>query len=87
VQNAVKHSHADQIEINLAKDKEDIVLRIADNGVGIDEKHVSGTGMGIRIMTYRAGLIGATFDESLYAARSLRAGAEGTSTSGNARTK
>lgn len=60
VQNALKHSQADHIEIHLEKDNGDIVLRVLDNGVGIDDKHVSSAGMGLRIMAYRAGLIGAT---------------------------
>ncbi|MCA9266231.1 MAG: PAS domain S-box protein [Planctomycetales bacterium] len=60
VNNALKHSHADQIEIVLASDAAALTLEVRDNGLGIRNKRQSSQGMGLRIMQYRAGLIGGT---------------------------
>lgn len=60
VTNAVKHGRANQIEISLSGVNDNITLKVLDNGIGIDDKGGFGPGMGLRIMQYRAGLIGAT---------------------------
>jgi len=60
VNNAVKHSGADRIEVSLERADGNIHLQVLDNGTGITEKRMEGAGMGLRIMQYRAGLIGAT---------------------------
>ncbi|MBI2478885.1 MAG: PAS domain S-box protein, partial [Planctomycetia bacterium] len=60
INNAIKHGGAKRIEMSLAGDEESIVLTVLDNGIGIDVQRESGPGMGLRIMDYRAGLIGAT---------------------------
>jgi PAS domain S-box-containing protein len=59
VNNAIKHSRGDRIEISLTELPGVVVLNVLDNGRGIDEKR-HGPGMGLRIMAYRAELIGAT---------------------------
>jgi two-component system, NarL family, sensor histidine kinase NreB len=56
VSNAVKHSGATKIEIELTRSENQIHLTITDNGRGL--KPASETGMGLRIMTYRATLLG-----------------------------
>ncbi len=65
VTNALKHGSADQIEITLAKDRELLTLNISDNGIGIEQQPAALpaespllNGMGLRIMGYRAALIG-----------------------------
>ena len=59
VANAIKHSHADRIEISLSQDATNLILSIRDNGVGIPD-HVSGqrTGMGLLTMSHRARMMG-----------------------------
>jgi PAS domain S-box-containing protein len=63
VHNAVKHAGAKQITIRLAAVNGDNVLSVMDDGIGLP----SGTanepkGMGLRIMQYRARMIGGTLD-------------------------
>jgi len=66
VNNALKHSQADDICISLRQDDDRIVLEVSDNGVGIEDEdsRVASTrksrGMGLRTMRYRAGMIGGT---------------------------
>ena len=66
VNNALRHSGADQICIALRQNDDQIVLEVSDNGVGIDvaEDGVVAArkdrGMGLRTMQYRAGMIGGT---------------------------
>jgi PAS domain S-box-containing protein len=64
VHNAVKHASATSIEIALERGAEGLTLSVCDDGRGFDE--VSGNasdpaGVGLRIMRYRAQLIGADF--------------------------
>jgi two-component system CheB/CheR fusion protein len=59
VTNALRHSQPDSIQISLNKTDDLITLRIIDNGIGIDESRDKVSGMGLRIMAYRAGVIGA----------------------------
>lgn len=68
VGNAIKHAQAKRIEVRLATDAGKIVLEVRDDGLGIpaDPRR---TGMGLRTMNYRAGMIGATL-----AVRKLPAG-------------
>jgi len=62
VQNAIRHGNSDQISITLDTEgnNENICLSIRDNGIGM-ESTIDANGMGIRIMTYRAKLVGASF--------------------------
>jgi len=58
VTNAVKHGKASQITISLQAKDETGVLRITDNGCGLPEARSDNRGMGLRIMPYRADMIG-----------------------------
>lgn len=66
VNNALRHSRADQICISLSRDNGEIILCVSDNGIGFDTESIrpgySGgpQGFGLRIMNYRAGMIGGT---------------------------
>ncbi len=61
VSNAVKHGKATEISIHLKGDPGWIYLGISDNGVGFPiEKMSQSTGMGLRTMKFRAGMIGGT---------------------------
>jgi PAS domain S-box-containing protein len=59
VGNAIKHSHADHIEISLSSRAGRIVLLIHDNGIGIpDHSPGRGTGLGLLTMAHRARMLG-----------------------------
>jgi len=61
VGNAIKHGHAQNILIRLDAHKGGKRLRIIDDGIGRPPFSADGKGMGMRIMSYRADRIGATF--------------------------
>lgn len=58
VSNAVKHGRAKQIDISLSVLGNDLQLRVRDNGSGMGASTAKSTGMGLKIMRYRAGVIG-----------------------------
>jgi signal transduction histidine kinase len=58
VHNAVKHAKADRLSISLRREGELVVLRVGDNGVGMQQP-MAASGMGLKIMKHRADLIGA----------------------------
>ena len=58
VSNAIKHGKAKTVLVRLATVAEQVVLTIGDNGPGFRELPPRQTGMGLRIMHYRAGIIG-----------------------------
>jgi signal transduction histidine kinase len=57
VYNAARHSQADSIELQVKVTGTDIDLLVSDNGKGFDPSRV-GRGMGLRIMRFRAQMIG-----------------------------
>jgi PAS domain S-box-containing protein len=58
VSNALKHGHAHMVEIMLTTSKAGTALLIVDDGRGFNQQHRSHNGMGIRIMRYRAAMLG-----------------------------
>jgi PAS domain S-box-containing protein len=60
VANAAKHGKATQVNIELRRQGNRLVLSIADNGSGLPPTPLNRNGMGLRIMHYRAGMIGGT---------------------------
>jgi PAS domain S-box-containing protein len=62
VLNAAKHSRSDNISISLTRANDRFILAIRDDGSGFELSDHSFKGMGIRIMRYRARVIGATLD-------------------------
>jgi PAS domain S-box-containing protein len=58
VSNAVKHGRATLVTIMLARRREDVVLRIKNNGAPLRLNGVSRNRLGLRIMNYRAHTIG-----------------------------
>jgi PAS domain S-box-containing protein len=60
--NAVRHGKARNAWITVSKTAERHRLVVRDNGAGFDPGQQSASGMGIRIMRYRAKVIGATLD-------------------------
>jgi signal transduction histidine kinase len=60
VSNATKHAQPRQLRIALLEDGGRMSLSVSDDGVGLPERLPQDKGMGLRIMNYRANLIGAT---------------------------
>ncbi|WP_455380451.1 sensor histidine kinase, partial [Acidihalobacter prosperus] len=60
VNNALKHSSADKIDILYEYDGNNLKLSVADNGVGMEFSNTRKSGVGLMIMHYRADIIGAT---------------------------
>ena len=60
VTNAVRHGQARHIALRLTRNGIQGELSIQDDGVGLPVGHPAGSGLGLRIMRYRANLIGGT---------------------------
>lgn len=55
--NAVTHSDATEIEVNLLREDQNIIVIVRDNGKGIPKNIQKRHGMGLNIMKYRASVI------------------------------
>ena len=62
VNNALKHGRAETIRISLANPAGQLELKVDDTGRGFPLAAGTGNGMGLRVMRYRAELIGAALD-------------------------
>ena len=62
VANAVRHGQARRVVIALRGDGAEVTLEVRDDGVGIGDESRDGGGMGLKILRYRAGLLGATLE-------------------------
>jgi PAS domain S-box-containing protein len=60
ISNAIRHGRAQRIEIGLSATRHHVILSVRDDGLGIVDNEASRKGMGLRIMNYRAGMIGAS---------------------------
>ena len=58
INNAIKHGKAKRILIGLKTNRDNIILGVQDNGVGLPVKLPAKTGFGLRIMDYRAATLG-----------------------------
>ena len=59
IHNAIRHGEARQITIRLSEQDGEVCLTILDNGRGCAGTSQESPGMGLRVMGYRASLIGA----------------------------
>jgi signal transduction histidine kinase len=62
VTNAARHGQATVVEILLALNSGRFLLKVTDNGCGMRDSSGSGPGIGLKIMAYRANLIGAKLE-------------------------
>jgi signal transduction histidine kinase len=62
VNNAARHARASHLEMALVQTPDALSLTVRDDGVGLPAERSSNGGMGLRIMRYRAELIGGTLD-------------------------
>jgi two-component system, LuxR family, sensor kinase FixL len=58
--NAVKHGKSKNIYMELRAEPGQLQLRVTDDGIGFPEKISGSTGMGLRIMQSRIGMVGGT---------------------------
>lgn len=61
IQNAVKHSGAEKIDITVSNTPSSLIVSIVDNGKGFDENHVTSS-LGIKNMKHRTQLLGGTIE-------------------------
>ena len=60
--NAARHGHATLVDVTLAATHDTFSLHVTDDGHGFVRSAATSTGMGLKIMRYRADMIGAKFD-------------------------
>ncbi len=58
VRNAVRHGQARTIRLHLTTTRAKVSLSITDDGIGLPEQAMDATGMGLKIMRYRARMLG-----------------------------
>jgi len=62
VSNAIRHGQARNVIISLDSVRNNLLLAVTDDGQGMSATSAKNTGMGLRIMKYRAGIIGGIFE-------------------------
>ena len=62
INNAVKHGGARAVTVTLQSDDCNVRLSVSDDGIGLPMDAGSGAGMGLKIMDYRARLMGGVID-------------------------
>lgn len=62
ITNAVRHGKANEIRVALLSDERIVKLEIRDDGVGMPDTPISGGGLGLRNMRFRANQLGGTLD-------------------------
>lgn len=62
VTNALRHGSPEHIEVHLSREKDKVVLTVKDNGSGIQDLNKQKSGMGLKIMNYRANMISASLE-------------------------
>ena len=72
VTNAVRHGKARHVNICLDSADNETVLTVTDDGSGLPENARNNQGMGLRIMAYRASMIGAVFNIERLPSRGTR---------------
>ncbi len=59
--NIMKHAKATEVSVNVDYEDGKVVVKVADNGCGIDKTKLKNSGLGLNSMQYRANQIGADF--------------------------
>jgi signal transduction histidine kinase len=60
--NAVRHARASRVAVRVETRPDTLHLEIEDDGIGLGELDSEGAGMGLKIMRYRAGMLGARIE-------------------------
>jgi len=56
--NAIRHGRVTQVTIDLVTAESTLTLSVQDNGRGFDERNATNNGMGMKLMRYRAQMLG-----------------------------
>jgi len=64
VMNAIKHADAAHVNIRLDESNSNLKLSVSDDGIGLPEKLPQRGGLGLRLMSHGAALVGADFQIS-----------------------
>lgn len=62
VSNAIKHGRAGHIAVEIKKERQTVTLSVEDDGSGIRTDDPGQGGLGLKIMRYRAGVLGGQLD-------------------------
>ncbi len=62
VRNAARHSGASEIRLKFTVDDDQLVITVEDNGHGMLQNTSANGGMGLKIMRYRASIVGASLE-------------------------
>ena len=62
INNTLKHAQASRIDVRLVQHDALLKLTVSDDGIGFSVTNAQGEGMGLRIMDYRARMIGGSFN-------------------------
>jgi len=62
VTNAIKHGKAKRVDISLANGSDSLLLKVQNDGLPFPDLKSKSTGLGLRIMNYRASLIGGALE-------------------------
>ena len=62
INNAIKHGKAREVSVRLRRDASSVQLVVTDHGAGFPKDLPRNGGMGLQIMKYRAGMIGASLE-------------------------
>jgi signal transduction histidine kinase len=64
VNNALKHGSCSEIRISLVEQEHELLLEVDDDGEGFDDRIQNNVGIGLRVMRYRAKLLGGNLEIS-----------------------
>jgi signal transduction histidine kinase len=62
INNSIRHGKSREIEVRLRRHGASVQLLVTDWGSGFPKEGFNNSGMGLRIMKYRASMIGASLD-------------------------
>ena len=62
IQNSIKHSQAQQIDINVSHSVASLIVSIIDNGKGFEKDVMMSAGLGLKNMKHRTQLMGGTIE-------------------------
>ncbi|MBS0387119.1 MAG: PAS domain-containing protein [Proteobacteria bacterium] len=62
ISNSIRHGHAARVQVTLRARAGRLELSVSDDGVGFGEGRAQSRGMGLKIMRYRARMIGGTIE-------------------------
>ncbi len=60
VNNSVRHGKARNVQVRLRNNEDELQIQIIDDGCGLSAKTMNNPGLGLRIMQYRARMLGAS---------------------------